>query len=137
MFIIILFWLGCDRPLGLLFFYPCFASLYTCVSLIIFFCLFVLFHPCCSHMQVFRKILVNEFHISYSHTAWYLFFFWQCNCNCTFCVFSKIVEILCTSQCCSHEAYFITLHHKLCFSLTLLFTFMCHIRNNVINIILL
>ena len=35
-------------------------------------CLFMLFHSCCSHARVFGKTLVHEFHISYSHTEWYI-----------------------------------------------------------------
>ena len=68
LFIIIVFWLGCDRPSGLLMFVP--ALLLT-----IFVCLFVLFRSCCSHACVFGKTLVHEFPMSYSHTEWYLHFF--------------------------------------------------------------
>ena len=44
------------------------------VSLITFFCYFVLCHSCCSHARVFGKTLLHEFLISYNHTEWYLFF---------------------------------------------------------------
>ena len=37
-----------------------------------FFYFFVLFHSSCSHAQVFGKIPVHEFQISYSLTEWYL-----------------------------------------------------------------
>ena len=46
--------------------------------ILLFLCLisyfYVLFHSCCSHVQVFLKTLVHEFHISYrySHTEWNL-----------------------------------------------------------------
>ena len=33
---------------------------------------FVLFHSCCSHEQVFGRTLVHEFPIFYSHTEWNL-----------------------------------------------------------------
>ena len=75
LFIIIVFWLGCDRPsvhrffVSPLFFVHTHAPLFTS-----FVCFFILFHSCCSHAQVFRKTLVHEFHISYSHTEWYLLF---------------------------------------------------------------
>ena len=35
-------------------------------------CFQVLFHSYSSHAQLLRKTLVHEFHISYSHTEWYL-----------------------------------------------------------------
>ena len=62
LFIIIVFWLGCDRPSGLPFFAPHVSF-------------FILFHSCCSHALVFGKTLVHEFPISYSHTEFYLVFF--------------------------------------------------------------
>ena len=37
-----------------------------------FLCFNVLFYSCCSRAQVFGKILVNEFHISFSYTEWIL-----------------------------------------------------------------
>ena len=73
LFIFIIFWLGCDRPSGLLFFRACFASFYTHASILtVFVCLFILFSSCCSHARVFGKTLVHEFPISYSNTEWYL-----------------------------------------------------------------
>ena len=76
MFIIIVFWLGCDRPSGLLFFVPALLlSILTPLLILAFFvCFFILFHSCCSHAQVFGKTLVHEFSISYSHSEWYLLF---------------------------------------------------------------
>ena len=78
-FIIIVFWLGCDRPSELFFrarfisfLNPLFLSLIPLLSFFAFFC--ILFHSCCSHAQVFGKILVPEFLTSYSHTEWYLLF---------------------------------------------------------------
>ena len=38
--------------------------------------------------------LVHEYHISDSHTEWYLFFFRQCNYKCTMCIRSKKLEIV-------------------------------------------
>ena len=35
---------------------------------------FILFHSCCSHVQVFGRTLVHEFPISYSHIERYLLF---------------------------------------------------------------
>ena len=58
---------------GLLFFRTRFAS-FILHYLLFVFCFFVLFHSCCSHARVFRKSLVFEFRIFYSHTEWYLFF---------------------------------------------------------------
>ena len=76
LFIVIVFWLGCDRPSGLLFFRARFAFFHTQASLLTsFVCFFILFHYCCSHAQVFGKTLVHELPISYSHTEWYLHFF--------------------------------------------------------------
>ena len=74
LFIVIVFWLGCDRPsIGTSFFRARFASFHTHASLLVFFiCFFVLFHSCCSHARVFGKILVHEFPVSYSHTEYYL-----------------------------------------------------------------
>ena len=73
LFIIIVFWLGCDRPAGHLFFRARFAFFHTHASLLTsFVCFFILFHSCCSHAQVFGKTLVLEFPMSYSHTEWYL-----------------------------------------------------------------
>ena len=51
MFIIIVFltcvfWVGTDRPSGLLFFHPCFTTFHTLHTS--FVCFFVLFHCCCS-----------------------------------------------------------------------------------------
>ena len=61
-------------PLGLYFFVP--ALLFHMLTHLLFFSFSVLFHSCCFHAQVFGKILVHEFLISYSHTEWY-------NCKCT------------------------------------------------------
>ena len=75
LFINIVFWLGCDRPSGHLFFRALFAFFHTHASLFTsFVCFFILFHSRCSHAQVFGKTLVHEFPISYSHTEWYLLF---------------------------------------------------------------
>ena len=65
MFIIIVAWLGCDRPSELLFIVP---------ALLLSILMPLLFHSCCSHAWVFGKTLVHEFPISYSHTEWYLLF---------------------------------------------------------------
>ena len=77
MFIIIIFWLGCDRPSGIISFVP--ALLLSILDHALFLpsssVIFILFHSCCSHARVFRKILLHEFPISYSHTEWYTFFF--------------------------------------------------------------
>ena len=72
----IIFWLGSDRPSGLLFFVPALLlSMHTHVSLLTFFvCFFILFHSWCVHERAFGKTLGHEFRISYSHTDWYLFF---------------------------------------------------------------
>ena len=51
-----------------------FASFHTDASLLTFFSFFILYHFCCSHALVFGKTLMHAFHISYSHTEWYLFF---------------------------------------------------------------
>ena len=49
------------------------ASFHTHASLLtIVVCFFVLFRSCCSNARMFRKTLVHQFHISYSHTDWYL-----------------------------------------------------------------
>ena len=50
-----------------------FISFHTHASLFTLF-VYSLFHSCCFHARVFRKTLLYEFHISYSHTEWYLFF---------------------------------------------------------------
>ena len=73
MFIIIVIWLGCDRPTELLFFVPAFL-LSILTPLFLPFRLFILFYSCCSHARVFGKIHVHEFTISYIHTEWYLLF---------------------------------------------------------------
>ena len=75
LFIIIVFWFGCDRPSGLLFLRAHFAYFHTHASLLAFFvCFFILFHSCCSYARVFGKTLLHEFPVSYSHTEWYLLF---------------------------------------------------------------
>ena len=74
LFIIIVFWLGSDRPSRLLLFMPAlllYFRTHVCL-LTIFVCFFVLFRSCCSHARVFGKTLVHEFPMSYSHTEWYL-----------------------------------------------------------------
>ena len=38
-------------------------------------CFFAIFHSYCSHLPVFGKTLVHEFHIFYSHTEWNFFLF--------------------------------------------------------------
>ena len=74
MFIIIVFWLGYDRPSGL-FFRARFASFHTHASLLAFFLyFFILFNSCWSNARVFGKTLEHEFPISYSHTEWYFIF---------------------------------------------------------------
>ena len=56
------------RPSGLLFFRARINSFHTHASLLtVFVCLYNVFIPAAS-MRVFRKTLVHEFHISYSHT---------------------------------------------------------------------
>ena len=74
MFIVIVFWLGYDRPSGL--FFSCrFASFHTHASLLTFFvCFFILFHFSCSQARVFGKTLVHEFPMCYSHSEWYILF---------------------------------------------------------------
>ena len=57
-----------------LFFISCKLCFFPYSRLSCFFCFFVLFHSCCSHARLFGKTLVNEYHISYIHTEWYLFF---------------------------------------------------------------
>ena len=44
------------------------------ILLLLLVCFFILFHSLCFHARVFGKTLLHEFHISYSHTEWYLFF---------------------------------------------------------------
>ena len=72
LFIIIVFWLGCDRPSGLLLFVP--ALLLSAVTPLFlpssFFSLsyFVLAVP----MRECLGKLLHEFPMSYSHTEWYL-----------------------------------------------------------------
>ena len=41
------------------------TSFDTLSSLLTFFCIVVLFHSCCSHLEVFGRQLVHEFNISY------------------------------------------------------------------------
>ena len=67
MFIIIVVWLRQFRPSWLLFYF---------VQALLLSILTPLFFPSSSvsHARVFRKTLVHEFHISYGHTEWYLFF---------------------------------------------------------------
>ena len=42
--------------------------------LLVFFCVCILFHSCCPHVQVLETTFVYEFHISYCRTECYLFF---------------------------------------------------------------
>ena len=75
MYIIIVFWLYVTGRRDIFFSCPLCFFPYSRLSLITsFFCFFILFHSCCSHAQVFGKLLVHEFPISYSHTEWYLLF---------------------------------------------------------------
>ena len=75
MFINIVFWLGSDIGRRNFFFRDRFTSFHTHASLpAFFFCFYILFHTCCSHVRVFGKTLVHEFLISYGHTEWYLRF---------------------------------------------------------------
>ena len=62
-------------PVGITSFRAHFTSLHSHSSLLTFvFCFLVLFHSFCSHALVFGKTLLPKFHISYSHTEWYLLF---------------------------------------------------------------
>ena len=70
MFIIIIFWLGCDKLWDFCFSCSLYVFPYSRLSSCIFFCLFALFHSWCSHARVFGKALVYELHISYNHTEW-------------------------------------------------------------------
>ena len=74
MFIFIEFLLGSDRPSALLFHLHLLYFFLTHASLAFFFCFFIFFHSCCSHVWVVGKTLMHEFLISYSHTEWYLLF---------------------------------------------------------------
>ena len=93
LFIIIIFWLGYDRQSGLFFLSPLCFCLHSRLSSYLL-RLFILFRSCCSHARVFRKTWVHEFPISYSHTEWYLLFFWQCNYKCTMFIRSEKLEIV-------------------------------------------
>ena len=56
-----------DRTSDFFSFLACFTFLHTHSSfLTFFFCFFVVFHSCGSNALVFKKILLHEFHISYS-----------------------------------------------------------------------
>ena len=93
MFIIIVFWLGSDRPSGLRLFVP--ALLLSILTLLFLpYSSVSLFHSCCSHARVFGKTLVHEFHISYSNTEWYLLFRTVQLYECTFCIWSEKLETL-------------------------------------------
>ena len=101
MFMIIVFWLGTDMadPRDFFFFRARFASFHTHASLLIFlFCFRILFHSCCSHVQVFGKTLVHEFHIPNSHTEWYLFFTHGATTRAHFVSGAKKLKFLCTSK---------------------------------------
>ena len=76
MFIIIVFWLGSERPSRLPFFRARFSPpFHTRASLLaIFIFFFILFDYCCSHARVFGETPVHEFPISYSNTEWYFIF---------------------------------------------------------------
>ena len=67
------FFLSCP-----LYFFP-----YSRFPFSFFACFFILFHSCCSLVQVFGKTLLYELPISNSHTVWCLFFFRLCNYKCT------------------------------------------------------
>ena len=60
-FIIIVFWLGSDRPSGLLSYMPALFLSTLTPPFSYRLCLFILFHSCCSHARVFGKTLVHEF----------------------------------------------------------------------------
>ena len=69
----IVFWIGSDGALGILFSYLLYFFPYSGLSPS--FCFFGLFHFCCFHVLVFGKTLVHdEDHIFYIHTEWYLHF---------------------------------------------------------------
>ena len=86
-FIIIVFWLGCDRPSGLLFFLVSCASFHTHAYVLSFFvCFFVLFRyllfPCKNEIRQrsspcynVARTQVPDFPTSYSHAEWYLPYF--------------------------------------------------------------
>ena len=57
MFIIIVFWLGNNRPSGLLFSCPLCFFPYSRLSSYLLCCFFLLFNSCCSHSRVFGKTL--------------------------------------------------------------------------------
>ena len=67
MFINIVVLLFSDRPSGF-FFRARFIYFHTLAFLLFF----VLVNSCCFYLRVFRKTLVHEFPISYSHTEWYI-----------------------------------------------------------------
>ena len=73
MFLIIVFRLGSNRPSGVHLFFPA-LFLSTHPSLVPLRLFPYLFHSCFPRAWVFRKTLVHEFLIFYSHTQWYFFF---------------------------------------------------------------
>ena len=95
LFIIIVFWLGIDRPVRLSFLsYPVYFFSSSHLSSYLLFPI-VLFHSCCSHARVFGKTLVHEFPISCIHSErMRIVFFRQCIYKCTMCIWSEKVEIL-------------------------------------------
>ena len=68
LFIIIVFWFGCDRPSGLLLLLSMLTPLFL-PSLSVSLCYFVLAVPM---RECLGKTLVHEFPMSYSYTEWYL-----------------------------------------------------------------
>ena len=59
-----------------LFFFPCtlYVFPYSHLFSTFFVSFFILLHFCFSQARVFGKMLLHEFHISYSHTEWFLRF---------------------------------------------------------------
>ena len=66
MFVIVVFWLGCDMPSGLIFFVP--ALLLSMLTPL--FLHSSLFRSCCPH--ALGETLLQEFRMSYSHSDFYL-----------------------------------------------------------------
>ena len=74
MFIIIVFWLGCDRPSGLHFSRPlCFFPYSRLSSYLLRLFLYLIFIFAVPIRECLGKLL-HEFLISYSDTEWYLLF---------------------------------------------------------------
>ena len=99
MFIIIVFWLGNDRPSGLFFLSsPLYFFPYSHLSSYLLLLFLYLFIFCCFHVQVCGKTLVHELHISYSHTEWYLLFSDSGTTSAPFVFGAKKWKYLCTSK---------------------------------------